>query len=63
LDSGTAWVTTAGQDIFLEAGEETVLTAKDDKAVASALGYVPLVLEVWKNKDLNALGITNYTPA
>jgi hypothetical protein len=54
--SGTAWVTMAGQDVFLEAGEEAVFTAKDDKAVASALGHVPVVLEVWKNKDLNALG-------
>ena len=59
--SGAAWVTMAGQDIFLEAGEKVDLTAKGDRAVASALGHVPLVLEVWKNKDLNALG-TLITP-
>jgi hypothetical protein len=34
--SGSAWVTTAGQDIFLEAGEEARLTVNGDIALASA---------------------------
>jgi hypothetical protein len=54
--SGIAWVTAAGKDMFLVAGEKMVLTASGDIALVSALGRVPLVLEVWGDKNSNTLG-------
>jgi hypothetical protein len=54
--SGTAWVTLAGQDIFLEAGEKRAFTVNGDIALVSALGRAPLTLEVGGDEDLGALG-------
>jgi len=53
--SGIAWVTLTGQDIFLEAGEKALFTLRGEIALASALSDVPLVLEVWGDKDLFTL--------
>ena len=44
--SGRAWVTLNGNDLVLKRGQEIVLEAKDDFAVVSALGCVPLVIEL-----------------
>ena len=46
VQSGAAWVTQPGQDMFLEAGEKRVFTVKGDIALVSALGRAPLTLEV-----------------
>ena len=54
--SGVAWVTVAGKDMFLVAGEKIVLTASGGITLVSALGRVPLVLEVWTDKNSNTLG-------
>ena len=44
--SGQAWVTWQGRDLTLKRGEEVALDARKDLAVVSALGNVPLVIEL-----------------
>jgi hypothetical protein len=44
--SGSAWLTIAGEDIILNAGEKIILPSKQDSALLSALGNEPLILEV-----------------
>ncbi len=44
--TGTAWVTQRGEDRILMAGETMTAAANADCAVVSALGTVPLLLEV-----------------
>lgn len=44
--SGVAWVTIAGKDIILNAQEQATLSSQQDSAVISALGNVPLIVEV-----------------
>ena len=45
--SGVAWVTVNGRDIFLASGERLWLPSRRDSALISALGYHPLILEVF----------------
>jgi hypothetical protein len=45
--AGQAWLTTAGQDIFVTPREEIPLPTKGDTLI-SALGQLPLVLEVYR---------------
>ncbi len=44
--TGTAWVTQCGEDRILLAGETLTAAANADCAVVSALGNVPLLIEV-----------------
>ncbi len=44
--TGTAWVTQSGEDRILMAGETLTAAANADCAVVSALGNVPLLIEV-----------------
>jgi hypothetical protein len=44
--SGVAWLTAAGKDIILSAGEKTSLLSNEDSVLLSALGNVPLTLEI-----------------
>ena len=44
--SGTAWISAAGEDIILQSGEKAVLPSQEDCAVLSALGDVPLIIDV-----------------
>lgn len=44
--SGTAWITVAGEDIILQAGEKAALPSQQDFAVLSALGDAPLIVDV-----------------
>ncbi len=44
--SGMAWLTVGGKDIILHSGEKASLESKKDVAVISALGKMPLFLEV-----------------
>lgn len=44
--TGTAWVSQAGLDLFLPAGELFRLVPAGDAAVISPLGGVPLLLEI-----------------
>ncbi|HEY9671068.1 MAG TPA: DUF2917 domain-containing protein, partial [Waterburya sp.] len=44
--SGTAWITVAGEDILLQAGEKAALPSQRNFAVLSALGDVPLIVDV-----------------
>lgn len=51
--SGYAWITTAGQDIMLVEGQETLIFAKETVLV-SALRNSPLIFEVLGNeKDVS----------
>lgn len=43
--SGVAWISVAGKDLILSAGETVSLEANNDIAVLSALGEEPLWLE------------------
>ena len=43
---GRAWVTYAGEDIFLAHGDEACLTSSQGFALVSAVGCTPLILEV-----------------
>lgn len=45
--SGMAWLTVAGEDIILTAGEKVSLGSYQDIAILSALGEVPLLLEIF----------------
>jgi hypothetical protein len=44
--SGVAWITVAGEDIIVKSGEKTLLVSRNEFPVLSALGNVPLILEV-----------------
>lgn len=44
--SGRAWVTLNGCDLVLKRGDEIAIHSKNDFAVVSALGHVPLVIEL-----------------
>jgi hypothetical protein len=44
--SGIAWITVAGEDIIVNSGEKASLVSNKESAVISALGNVPLTLEV-----------------
>jgi hypothetical protein len=44
--SGTAWVSHAGQDLFVPAGQRFRAAHGTDSAVVSALGGVPLLVEM-----------------
>jgi hypothetical protein len=44
--SGLAWLTVAGEDIFLKNGERVWLLTSKELALVSALGPTPLILEV-----------------
>ena len=44
--SGRAWVTVSEKDLFLSSGDSLALNPKRTLALASALGNVPLVMEV-----------------
>lgn len=45
--SGVAWVTIDGNDIILHSGEKAELESHKDIAIISALGEIPLILEVF----------------
>jgi hypothetical protein len=44
--TGRAWLTSGGEDILLARGESAVSSSRRDTALVSALGQVPLVLEL-----------------
>ncbi len=44
--SGRAWVTLNGCDLVLRRGEEITLDVPHDAVIVSALGHVPLVMEL-----------------
>ncbi len=44
--AGSAWITQCGQDRVLTAGQAMTAAAGPDRAVVSALGAQPLLLEV-----------------
>lgn len=44
--SGLAWLTVAGEDIFLRNGQRLWLVTPKDSVLVSAMGQTPLVLEV-----------------
>lgn len=44
--SGIAWITVGGKDIILNSGEKALLTSYKGSALLSALGKLPLILEV-----------------
>jgi hypothetical protein len=51
--SGVAWLTIPGKDILLKSGESTWLLTDREMILVSALGRVPLVLEVWGDGALS----------
>ena len=44
--AGRAWLTVAGEDVFVTPGEPLPLPASKDGALISALGRTPLILEI-----------------
>ncbi|HEY9728252.1 MAG TPA: hypothetical protein V6D50_17510 [Chroococcales cyanobacterium] len=44
--SGVAWLTAAGKDIILSAGEKESIVSNEGTVLLSALGNVPLTLEI-----------------
>jgi hypothetical protein len=44
--SGVAWLTVAGEDVILNSGEKALVSCNEDFVLLSALGKVPLILEV-----------------
>lgn len=44
--SGVAWITIEGRDLILHSGEKAELESHKDMAIISALGKMPVVLEV-----------------
>jgi hypothetical protein len=44
--SGRAWVTLNGRDLVLKRGEELALEMRHDAVIVSALGHVPLIVEL-----------------
>lgn len=44
--SGVAWITVAGQDLILTSGEKALVASKKGGAILSALGNLPLIVEV-----------------
>jgi hypothetical protein len=45
--SGSAWITLGGRDIVLSPGEARTFDAAREKVIVSALGAVPLLVEVF----------------
>jgi hypothetical protein len=45
--SGSAWITRGGRDIVLSPGEARVFDAAREPVIISALGAVPLLVEVF----------------
>ncbi len=45
--SGIAWMTLAGEDLILKAGEKAFFTSDKGSAILSTLGNVPLILEIF----------------
>ncbi|HEY9831432.1 MAG TPA: hypothetical protein V6D26_12690 [Stenomitos sp.] len=45
--SGSAWLTVAGEDIILTAGEKASLDSNQGCAILSVLGEVPLILDIF----------------
>jgi hypothetical protein len=45
--SGSGWLTRAGRDIILRAGERASIPASTDSVLISGLGQSPLIFEVW----------------
>ncbi len=46
--AGRAWLTMAGQDVFVTPGEPLPLPASKDGVLISALGQRPLILEIYR---------------
>ena len=46
--AGRAWLTVAGEDVFVTPGEQLSLSARKDGALISALGQLPLILEIYQ---------------
>lgn len=44
--AGSAWLTVAGEDIFLQCGQTFWLLSGKDSTLVSALGQSPLILEI-----------------
>lgn len=44
--SGIAWMTLAGEDFILQVGEKVFFTFNKDSAILSALGNMPLIVEM-----------------
>lgn len=44
--SGSAWITLAEEDIILQVGEKAFFTFNKDSAILSALGNMPLIVEM-----------------
>ncbi len=44
--SGIAWLTFAGEDILLKGGEKAFFPFKKDSVILSALGDMPLIVEM-----------------
>ncbi len=44
--SGSAWLTLAGQDVILQTGEKAFFTSSQDSIILSALGNMPLIVEM-----------------
>ena len=46
--AGRAWLTVAGEDIFVTLGEKMSLPPRKDGALISALDQCPLILEIYQ---------------
>ena len=46
--AGRAWLTVAGEDVFVTPGEQVTLSVRKDGALISALGQLPLILEIYQ---------------
>ena len=44
--SGMAWLTLAGEDVILQSGEKGLFTSNKDLIILSALGNIPLIVEI-----------------
>jgi hypothetical protein len=54
--SGTDWLTVAGEDLFVPQGEKVLFNSAKEGVLVSALGNVPLIVEVWEdNKSFRKL--------
>ena len=55
--AGSAWLTVAGEDIFLQCGQTLWLLSGKDSTLVSALGQAPLILEILgdRSSSLGAL--------
>ena len=55
--SGRAWLTVAGEDIFLKNGQRLWLVTDRDTALVSAVGQAPLILEVLGDSAASSPGM------